>query len=208
MYRCKRKEKRGIPWSLKWSVFNEALDSCNGLTSEIWWGRKLSMTLAHYWQQSFSVKLGFTDVFILCRDVWNGDRKGDEPRFQPHEGKLCCKWIALVALQVILCTPRVSTRSDHQRGFLVHFPGKCIPPHHLWQNGAFSFFHLFILILKAGPVSGLGLFLQHLLPVLDVLSVWQLFRIACNTESNITIVYRVFIHCQMMLFYTSLHTKF
>ncbi len=68
--------QRGVPWLQKWSVFSEALDSCNGLTSEVWWGEKLSMTLVHYWQWFCSVKLGFTDVFSLCRDVWNGDRKG------------------------------------------------------------------------------------------------------------------------------------
>ncbi len=92
---------------------------------------------------------------------------------------------------------------------LVHFPAKCIPPHHLWQNGVFTFFHVFIFILKAGPVSGLALFLENLHPVLDVLSVLQLFGIACNitTECNISIAYNVFIRCQMTLFYTLLHPQ-
>ncbi len=66
--------QKKVPWLQKWSVFSEALDSCNGLTSEVWWGEKLSMTLVHYSQWFCSVKLEFTDVFSLCRDVWNGDR--------------------------------------------------------------------------------------------------------------------------------------
>lgn len=87
----------------------------------------------------------------------------------------------------------MSTHSDHQEGSWFISQGNV--SHHTICDKMVHF-HLFILISKAGPVSGLGLFLQHQLPVLDVLSVWQLFGIAYNltTECNITIVNHVFMH--------------
>ncbi len=163
------------------------------------------MTLVHYWQWFCSVKLGFTDVFSLCRDVWNGDRKGMSLVSRHMRGNSPVNgsflWHFFVPPQWV----HVQTIKE----VFGSFPSEMYPTTPFVTKWCICLFPFVYFYLEGRPCQWSCSFLENLLPVCDVLSVLQLFGIACNitTECNIGIAYHVFIWCQMTLFYTLLHPK-